>query len=46
MNRWIIQSGTVLVTCSGTIGRVAITSNAIIACMEAVIAPEEVAKCP
>jgi type I restriction enzyme S subunit len=29
MGRWIIRSGTVLVTCSGTIGRVAIASNAM-----------------
>jgi len=27
MNRWIIKSDTVLVTCSGTIGRIAIASN-------------------
>lgn len=27
MERWVIRSGTVLVTCSGTIGRVAIASN-------------------
>lgn len=29
MERWIIRSGTVLVTCSGTIGRIAIASNSM-----------------